>query len=176
PPASCCCGNRACAYLTHNQSALADLERDVRTAAQLGQALLMRHEAYIAESEKERKAMMAHIESLEAEKQAVEEKNANVIEENRGLLDQLESLNSAASVADSQVINLQATLQSTQLELQRLSGLAARTERLEQQLCDYEKEQVTWQAAMESQAEATKSAVRRWQQAERDVADMQEQV
>ncbi|GAB1741631.1 hypothetical protein NU219Hw_g7049t1 [Hortaea werneckii] len=176
PPASCCCGNRACAYLTHNQSALADLERDVRTAAQLGQALLMRHEAYIAESEKERKAMMAHIESLEAEKQAVEEKNANVIEENRGLLDQLESLNSAASVADSQVINLQATLQSTQLELQRLSGLAARTERLEQQLCDYEREQVTWQAAMESQEEATKSAVRRWQQAERDVADMQEQV
>ncbi|RMY47623.1 hypothetical protein D0864_15038 [Hortaea werneckii] len=221
PPASCCCGNRACAYLTHNQSALADLERDVRTAAQLGQsvshraivsmattlcrsrptsryeleprpmqsvdqgtsaltfslqALLMRHEAYIAEFEKERKAMMAHIESLEAEKQAMEEKNANVIQENRGLLDQLETLNSAASEADSQVINLQATLQSTQLELQRLSGLAARTERLEQQLGDYEREQVTWQAAMESQEEATKSAVRRWQQAERDVADMQEQV
>ncbi|RMZ29804.1 hypothetical protein D0859_06083 [Hortaea werneckii] len=140
------------------------------------QALLIRHEAYIAESEKERKAMMAQIESLEAEKQAMEEKNAHVIEENRGLLDQLETLNSAASEADSQVINLQATLQSTQLELQRLSGLAARTERLEQQLCDYEREQVTWQAAMESQEEATKSAVRRWQQAERDVADMQEQV
>jgi len=33
----CCCGNDACAYLKHNQVALESLERDVRTAAKLGQ-------------------------------------------------------------------------------------------------------------------------------------------
>jgi len=37
----CCCGNDACAYLKHNQSALDGLERDVRTAAQLGQVCSM---------------------------------------------------------------------------------------------------------------------------------------
>jgi len=37
PPATCCCGNAACAYLKHNHSALEGLERDVRTAAKLGQ-------------------------------------------------------------------------------------------------------------------------------------------
>ena len=36
PHANCCCGNDACAYLKHNQSALDGLERDVSTAARLG--------------------------------------------------------------------------------------------------------------------------------------------
>lgn len=34
---ACCCGNDACAYLKKNESALEGLERDVRTAARLGQ-------------------------------------------------------------------------------------------------------------------------------------------
>jgi hypothetical protein len=33
----CCCGRTDCAFLKHNSSALDDLEREVRTAAQLGQ-------------------------------------------------------------------------------------------------------------------------------------------
>ena len=36
PPIACCCGNIACAYLQHNESALDGLERDVSTAARLG--------------------------------------------------------------------------------------------------------------------------------------------
>lgn len=77
------------------------------------QALLTRHEQYILDSEKERKAMAAQIESLEVEKQALERRNANAIEENRTLLDQLESLNTAVAESDTQVTNLQATLRST---------------------------------------------------------------
>ena len=33
----CCCGRTDCAFLKHNCSALDDLEKEVRTAAQLGQ-------------------------------------------------------------------------------------------------------------------------------------------
>jgi hypothetical protein len=33
----CCCGRADCAFLKHNCSALDDLEKEVRTAAQLGQ-------------------------------------------------------------------------------------------------------------------------------------------
>lgn len=37
PPLRCCCGRSECAYLQHNNAVLEGLERDVATAAQLGQ-------------------------------------------------------------------------------------------------------------------------------------------
>jgi len=37
PNLRCCCGRTDCAFLKHNCSALDDLEKEVRTAAQLGQ-------------------------------------------------------------------------------------------------------------------------------------------
>jgi len=37
PNIQCCCGHTDCAYLKHNSSALDNLEKDVRQAAQLGQ-------------------------------------------------------------------------------------------------------------------------------------------
>ncbi|KAK5109361.1 hypothetical protein LTR62_007131 [Meristemomyces frigidus] len=140
------------------------------------QALLMRHEAYIADSERERKAMAAHIEHLEEEKQTLERKNASIIEENHDLLDQLEALNNVVVDSETHITSLQATLQSTQQELQRLSQLAARTERLEQQLQDYEREQAAWQSAVEVKDESEKSATKRWQQAERALADLNDQM
>ncbi|KAK5171118.1 uncharacterized protein LTR77_004262 [Saxophila tyrrhenica] len=216
PRPACCCGNEACAYLRHNQSALDGLEKDVSTAARLGkacrmrtderkmlgiracgratelhaakvddgmsglmfslQALLVRHESYIADSERERREMTAHIGMLEKEKQVLEKKNATVIEENRNLLDQLEAVNSAVSESDAHVVNLQATLQSTQQELHKLSQLAARTESLERQLAEYEREQATWQNTFEAKEESEKSALRRWQKAERTLAQLQDQI
>lgn len=140
------------------------------------QALLMRHETYIADSEKERRAMMAHIETLEMEKQTLEKKNTAVIEDNRGLLDQLEAVNNAVAESDAHVTSLQATLQSTQQELQRLAHLASRTERLEQQLADFERDQAEWQASLDTKEVSEKSAMRRWQQAERTLADLQDHI
>ncbi|SMY19231.1 unnamed protein product [Zymoseptoria tritici ST99CH_1A5] len=172
---TCCCGNDSCAYLRHNQAALEGLERDVCTAAKLGQALLVRHEAYIADSEKEREAMNVHIQTLENEKKMLEEQNATVIEENRSLLDQLESLNNAVAESDIQVTNLQATLRSAHQELHKLSSLASRTEHLEQQLAEFEREQALWQATVHEKEGAERSALRRWQQAERTLLHLQEQ-
>lgn len=140
------------------------------------QALLMRHEAYIADSEKERKAMTAQIESLEIEKSTLEDKNATVIAENRTLLDQLERLNGAVAESDTQVLNLQATLRSTQQELHRLTSLATRTERLEAQLLEFEREQAAWQSTIEVKETSEKAAVRRWQQAERTLSSLHEQM
>lgn len=37
----CCCGRRDCAYLEHNNVALGDLEKDLETAARLGQVRLL---------------------------------------------------------------------------------------------------------------------------------------
>lgn len=37
----CCCGRRDCAYLRHNNVALGDLEKDLETAARLGQVCFL---------------------------------------------------------------------------------------------------------------------------------------
>ncbi|EME82969.1 uncharacterized protein MYCFIDRAFT_35878 [Pseudocercospora fijiensis CIRAD86] len=172
----CCCGSKDCAFLRHNQTALQDLERDVCTASRIGKALLVRHETYIADSERERKAMAAQIESLEVEKHTLETQNAKAIEENRNLLDQLESLNGAVAESDTQVTNLQATLRSTQQELHKLSHLASRTEKLEQQIADFEREQAAWHSSFQEKEASEKAALRRWQEAQRTLSALQEQM
>ena len=120
--------------------------------------------------------MVAQTEALESEKQILEKMNASVIEENRNLLEQLESLNSALSESDAQVTNLQSVLQSTQQELYKLSHLAARTESLERQLADFEREQAIWHKDLQLKEESEKSALRRWQEAERTLTNLQDQI
>ena len=104
------------------------------------QALLVRHEAYMADAEKERVDMMGRIEELEGQKTGLQKTNETLVEENRSLLDQLESINNAVAESDTRVLSLQSTLQSAHQEMQRLSHLAAKTERLEQQLADFERD------------------------------------
>ncbi|KAF2839297.1 hypothetical protein M501DRAFT_1003875 [Patellaria atrata CBS 101060] len=172
----CCCGNEDCPYIVSNGKLLEGLEQDVQTAAQLGQALLLRHESCMAESEKERELMTTSIERLEEEKRDLEIRNARTIEENRSLLDQLEGLNNAVAESDEHIKALEATLHATQLELQRLTVLAARTESLEKQLTDLENEQAQLQNSFVDSVEAERSAIQRWRRAERTIVELQDQI
>jgi hypothetical protein len=140
------------------------------------QALLVRHEAYMADAEQERLDMMGRIEELEGQKTGLQKTNETLVEENRSLLDQLEALNNAVTESDTRVLSLQSTLQSAQQEMQRLSHLAAKTERLEQQLADFERDHETFHTTLETKEQAEKEATRRWQKAERALADMQSQL
>lgn len=140
------------------------------------QALLVRHETYMADTEKERQTMTEHIEKLEGEKKQFESKNARVVEENRNLLDQLEAVNNAVSDSESHVTRLQATLMETQKEMQRLSHLAHRTEELERQLAEYEREEVEWHESLTAKEEGEKSALKRWREAERTLVRLQEEM
>ncbi|KAF2470988.1 uncharacterized protein BDR25DRAFT_314160 [Lindgomyces ingoldianus] len=172
----CCCGSQNCAFLAHNSSLLEGLERDVHKAAQLGQALLVRHEAYVADSERERRQMTATIESLEKEKFELEQRNAQTIKANRDLLDQLEQLNDAVVQSDAEVRALTDTLHSTEEEIQRLSSLAARTQSLEAQLIDLEREQAHLQGALDSKIGDERTAMQRWRRAEKTIGDLQDQM
>ncbi|KAK8163721.1 hypothetical protein IWX90DRAFT_386423 [Phyllosticta citrichinensis] len=140
------------------------------------QALLQRHEAYIADSEAERRRMAVKIEELEREKADLESKNAQSIQENRDLLDQLEAMNNAVADSDKRIADLSKHLSSTQDELTRLSNQASRTETLERQLASLEKEQVDLQQRLSSTAGDGKSAVQRWRKAERIINELQEQI
>ena len=140
------------------------------------QALLARHEDYMAEAEAERIKMAASINHLETAKKELEATNAKVIDENRNLLDQLEDLNNTVSESDNHIQSLNATLQSTRIELQRLTVLAGRTAVLEEQLSAMESEQANIQHQLAITEEDERSAVQRWKRAERTIGDLQESV
>ncbi|KAH7391043.1 hypothetical protein DE146DRAFT_153023 [Phaeosphaeria sp. MPI-PUGE-AT-0046c] len=176
PGQRCCCGSTDCAFLAHNGRLVDGLERDVSKAAQLGQALLIRHEAYVADSERERRQMVATIETLEKDKLALEAKNAQTIKANRDLLDQLENLNDAVACSDAQIQALTDTLRSTEEELERLGALAARTELLEQQLIELEREQSVLQSNIDAKLVDERTAIQRWRNAERTIGDLQDQI
>lgn len=140
------------------------------------QALLVRHEAYVADSERERKHMIANIERLEEEKLQLEAKNAQTIKANRDLLDQLEHLNDAVANSDAHIQALTDTLRSTEAELERLSSLAARTQLLEKQLIDLEREQSQLQSNIDAKLVDERTAIQRWKTAERTIGDLQDQI
>jgi hypothetical protein len=140
------------------------------------QALLVRHEAYILDSEQERASMSATIETLAADKRELEAKNAKTAEENRSLLEQLDGLNDAVAQSDEQIQTLTETLEKTQAELARVSVLAMRTEALERELALIEREQAHLQETITSTKEDERSAIQRWRNAERMIYSLQDQM
>lgn len=140
------------------------------------QALLVRHESHLAEAEAERLKMAATIDKLEDDKRELEQSNANIIAENRELLDQLENMNSQVCVSESEIQALAATLQSTQMELQRLNVLADRAAELETQLINIETEHAGLQSQFFNSQDQNRTAVQRWKKAEGTIAYLHEQI
>ncbi|PSK34297.1 hypothetical protein B9Z65_8623 [Elsinoe australis] len=173
---SCCCGNVACTFLRETQAAFDRLDESLRTAGRLGQALLVRHETYVAEAESERKQMREDIDRLTADRDALQTENNSVIEENRILLDQLESANDSVTSSDSHVKSLTATLQTAQQEIQRLNILSRRTQSLERELEQFELEQSRLQTQLAVKTEQERAANLRWQNSERHLAAIEERV
>ncbi|KAI9880811.1 MAG: hypothetical protein M1830_000247 [Pleopsidium flavum] len=173
-PLKCCFGEMECAY--HNNVALEGLEEEVRNAAQIGQALLIRHETYMAEAEEERNRMAANVNSLETDNKQLEVENAQAIDENCALLSQLEELNDTVAESDTHIKSLTATLQATRHELQRITILARRTSQLEAQLSALEIDQAQLQQELATTKEDERSAVQRWKKAERTVDSLQQQI
>ncbi|KAJ5698201.1 hypothetical protein N7462_000206 [Penicillium macrosclerotiorum] len=172
----CCCGRQDCATLEHNNVALEGLEKDLETAARLGQALLHRHESYMAEAEEDRQQLVASVDALEREKRQVQAENARIVEENRALLEQLEGLNSAVSDSDAHAQSLTTMLECTQAEVRRLTVAASRAAELEAQLVLMETEQSRLQDSLSAAQEDEKSAVQRWRSAESTLRDLRDQV
>ncbi len=140
------------------------------------QALLARHEQYMVDAERDRLEMSAKIEQLEVDKKELEDKNSKTAEENRGLSDQVEGLNAAATESETQIKTLEATLFSTRQDLRRLETFASRTHDLEVQLAALEVEQEILQKTLSSTQGEERSAIQRWRQAERRLNDLHDQL
>lgn len=140
------------------------------------QALLIRHEAYIAEAEAERERMNAHVSAVESANHELELSNAQLLDENKSLAEQVEHLHRAVEDADTHVQSLTTTLQTTQLELEKVNRLAKRTELLESQLLECEREQAQLQATLTRTVEEERAATQRWRASQRKILELQEQM
>ncbi|KAI1120804.1 hypothetical protein F5Y10DRAFT_116365 [Nemania abortiva] len=172
----CCCGSLECIFLRHNNAILDNVEKDVHQAARYGQALLARHESYMADAERDRNELTARIEQLESSNKELEAMNARMIEENRDLVDQLEALNTTAADSEAHVKSLEAALLSSQQTIRRLEAETARAEALERQIASLEEEQAELQGTLSLSRQEARSAVSRWKRAERGINDLQEQL
>lgn len=140
------------------------------------QALLIRHETYVADAEREREDTIGTMRGLERDKHTLETGNADLVEENRALLDRLEALNGALTESETQVKALEATLQSTQEQLRRMAALADRTEFLDRQLATFEAEQAVLQEQVAANKADERTAALRMRQAERTIAGLQDEL
>ena len=140
------------------------------------QALLVRHESYVASAESDRKQLLAKMDALEQEKRTLESKNQATIEENRKLLDQLELLNSAVAESESHAESLTEAMQSTERELERLQGLVGHTERLQRQLARLEEEQERLHGEVGVTKDNERAAWQQYQQAQRTILSLHVQI
>ncbi|KAI1430525.1 hypothetical protein GGR50DRAFT_690418 [Xylaria sp. CBS 124048] len=176
PSMQCCCGSSECVFLRHNCAILNNVEKDVHQAARMGQALLARHESYMADAERDRKELTARIEQLEHDNKELEARNAKMLEENEDLLSQLEVLNTAIFDSEAHMKSLEATLLSSQQTIRRLEVETARAEALERQIASLEQDQAEIQSDLMLSREEARSAISRWKRAERGITDLQEQL
>ncbi|KAF3924331.1 hypothetical protein ABW21_db0209012 [Orbilia brochopaga] len=135
------------------------------------QALLRRAD----EAEKIRSDMASKINGLEEQNKQLELENTLSIDRNRDLLNRLETLNDSVVQADSKVRDLTTDLDETRAELDRVSARAARAEILEAQLSVLETEQDDLRRNLSITLEDERNAAARWQKAERQVTDLQDQ-
>ncbi|KAI0423719.1 hypothetical protein F5Y09DRAFT_188155 [Xylaria sp. FL1042] len=175
-PLKCCCGSTECIFLRHNNAILDNVEKDVHQAARMGQALLARHESYMADAIRDRNELTARIEELEGDNKELEAMNSKMIEENRHLVDQLEALNTTITDSEAHIKSLEATLLSSQQTIRRLEADTSRAEALERQIASLEQEQAELQGSLFLSREEARSAVSRWKRAERGITDLQEQL
>ncbi|KAI9825025.1 MAG: hypothetical protein M1826_007103 [Phylliscum demangeonii] len=172
----CCCGRSSCDYDEQRSLIMSELHRDIHTAAHVGQALLTRHEAYVADAQREKREMNCLLEKLETGKRDVEAQNAKLLQENKDLLEQLEDLNRALIDSDAQVNSLTATIEAHRHEIRRLANLASRTTRLESQINTMELELTELQKAIAMAEVTEKESSQRWKTAEKRVQFLQEEV
>lgn len=140
------------------------------------QALLARHEAYMADAERDRLDLNGRIERLEKDKSDLETQNAHKIEENRQLLDALEQLNNTVSESDTKIRTLEASLLSSQQAVRRLEAAAARAEDAERHIAILEEEQIQLHSEIRITKEDARSHSQRCKEAQRGILDMQDQL
>ncbi|KAL1902065.1 hypothetical protein Cpir12675_000172 [Ceratocystis pirilliformis] len=176
PVLRCCCGLIECKFLKNNCAILQNVENDMRAAAALGQALLHRHETYMADAERDRLKLVARIEELQNDKIELEVCNEKTQKENKGLMNQIDMLNTSVQDADMRIMQLEANLLSSEQTVRRLENATARAADMERQIAVLENEQDTLRHTVGKTEAESRDTMQRWRRAERSIIILQEQM
>ena len=140
------------------------------------QALLSRHETYVAESQQEHARMNANVARLENERTSLQRSNEKIVAENKELLSKLDTLNSTYLQSDDTVKGLEALLRDTEIEVRRLNGLARRAEELEAQVQDLDQERSHLKRRLDDGEQESRSTLSRWRESEKKVKQLEHEV
>lgn len=140
------------------------------------QALLNRHETYVGDSQREHERLTEYINELEADRTSLQNKNEKIVEENRELLTQLEAANTSLKESDDHVRDLEVLLRDCELEVRRLNFLTRRTEELELQLMEMERDRVALSHKVDDSSEEARSTIMRWKESELKVRQLENEV
>lgn len=137
------------------------------------QALLSRHETYVADTQHEHERLNARVAALEADRVGLQDANEKIVAENRDLLVKLDTINKSYSESDATVKNLEALLRDTELEVRRLNALARRAEELEAQVHSLDRERTILSQKIEDSEQESRSALSRWRESEKRLRQLE---
>jgi hypothetical protein len=137
------------------------------------QALLSRHESFVADSQQEHARLEAKVAQLEAERTSLQTANERVVAENRELLSKLETLNDSYKASDNTVKTLEGLLRDTEIEIRRLNALARRAEELDSRVLDLDREKVELLNKINDGESESRSTLARWRESERKVRQLE---
>ncbi|ETN42554.1 uncharacterized protein HMPREF1541_01711 [Cyphellophora europaea CBS 101466] len=137
------------------------------------QALLARHESYVAETHQDNERLNAKIAELEEERITLQNANEKIVAENKDLLVKLDTINKSYTESDSTVKSLEALLKDTELEVRRLNALARRAEELEAQVHDMERERTALSRQLSDSEQESRSAIGRWRESEKRLRQLE---
>lgn len=140
------------------------------------QALLSRHESFVAESQEESARLNNTITRLEIDRTSLQSANEEIVAENRQLLKQLENINASYKTSDDTVKSLETLLRDTELEVRRLNALARRAEELEVRVQHLDLERSALMRKLEDGEVEGRSTLMRWRQSERKVKQLEMEV
>lgn len=163
---SCLCEIRGPCCLKRDKT-ISTLETQLKTAAELGQAILVRHQGYIATAEKEKAERISTINTL---KERINLANLDISKStanNAQLVKQVSVVSESLFVSEAKVEQLTRTLQDQHSQLVKANNSAAKTESLESQISILESTRETLQQECQMAVREKRLAEARWRKTER---------
>lgn len=165
------CLNPCCAMHMDRKPSIHDESSSGLTFAL--QALLSRHESFVAESQQEHARLDTKVGQLEAERSSLQSANERIVAENRELISKLETLNDSYKASDNTVKTLEGLLRDTEIEVRRLNGLARRAEELDARVHEMDLQRMELMRKLNDGETESRSTLARWRESERKVRQLE---
>lgn len=164
---SICNNLERCTSCLRHEKTISTLGTQLKTAAELGQALLVRHQDYVATAENDKAEMRSEILELTERLKLADSESAKISDNNSQLIKQMSIVNDSLFVSEAKVEQLTRTLQDQHSQLTKVNNKATKTEGLESQITMLESAQENLQQECHNAMQEKRLAEARWRKTER---------